>query len=271
VRGVALHPDVLVFFSRIWQTTCIAVRSAGEGFVIDSPVYPDELEALPGVLEQAGFPVSGLLATHGDWDHLLGRLAFPDAALGCAESTARRLRAEPGQAQRELRDFDEEHYVEGRGPLALAGIQELPVPGHLSVGSERELELHPTGGHTADGMAVLVPWASVLACGDYLSPVEIPALSPGGGIDPYLNTLERLAGLVGRAQYIVPGHGSPMNREQAEQILVEDREYLSALRAQGSEAPLPPGRRTAAQRRLHADNAEHIGAAAAPRPATRPR
>ena len=45
--------------------------------MIDSPVYPDELEALPGVLEQAGFPVSGLLATHGDWDHLLGRDGVP--------------------------------------------------------------------------------------------------------------------------------------------------------------------------------------------------
>ena len=39
---------------------------------------------LPAVLEQAGFPVSGLLATHGDWDHVLGRLAFPGAALGVA-------------------------------------------------------------------------------------------------------------------------------------------------------------------------------------------
>lgn len=254
MRGVALHQDVLVFFSRVWQTTCVAVRSVDEGFVIDSPVYPDELEALPGVLEQAGFPVSGLLATHGDWDHLLGRLAFSHAALGCAESTARRLRAEPGQAQRELREFDEDHYIDGRGPLALAGIQELPVPGHLSVGSERELELHPTGGHTADGMAILVGWAGVLACGDYLSPVEIPALSPGGGVEAYLSTLERLAGLVDRVQYVVPGHGSPLDREQAQRILGEDHAYLSALGTQGAATPLPDGRRTAAQRRLHAEN-----------------
>ena len=59
-----------------------AIRSGEEGFVVDSPLFPDELEVLPAVLEQAGFPVSGLLATHGDWDHLLGRLAFPGAALG---------------------------------------------------------------------------------------------------------------------------------------------------------------------------------------------
>ena len=77
MRVLALHPDIIVFISRVWQTTCTAVRSGGEGFVIDSPVYPDELEALPGVLEQAGFDVSGLLVTHADWDHLLGRLAQP--------------------------------------------------------------------------------------------------------------------------------------------------------------------------------------------------
>ena len=75
MRASALHSDVLVFVSDVWQTTCTAVRAGDEGFLIDSPVYPEELRALPEVLEQAGFPVSGLLATHGDWDHLLGRLA----------------------------------------------------------------------------------------------------------------------------------------------------------------------------------------------------
>ena len=66
--------------------------------MIDSPVLPEELDSLPGLLEQARFPApSGLLATHGDWDHLLGRLAFPGLALGCAESTAARLAARPGR------------------------------------------------------------------------------------------------------------------------------------------------------------------------------
>src|SRR5438270_13149357 len=102
MRLLALHQDVIVFISRAWQTTCTAVRAGEEGFVIDSPVYPDELEAVPGVLEQAGFPVSGLLATHADWDHLLARVAFPDASLGCAESSTERLNAELGAAQRDL-------------------------------------------------------------------------------------------------------------------------------------------------------------------------
>ena len=85
-----MHADVLVATSRVYQTSCTAIRSGEEGFVVDSPVYPDELEVLPAVLEQAGFSASGLLATHGDWDHLLGRYAFPEAPLGAAESTAPR-------------------------------------------------------------------------------------------------------------------------------------------------------------------------------------
>src|SRR5436305_948611 len=93
MKVLAVNADLIVFISRYWQTTCTAVRAGDEGFVIDSPVYPDELEAIPNVLEQAGFPVSGLLATHGDWDHLLGRIAFPETSLGCGESTARRLAA----------------------------------------------------------------------------------------------------------------------------------------------------------------------------------
>ena len=64
--------------------------------MIDSPVYPEELRVLPGILEQAGYPVSGLLATHGDWDHLLGRVAFPGAAVAAGESTVARLGSELG-------------------------------------------------------------------------------------------------------------------------------------------------------------------------------
>jgi len=71
VRVIGLHPDVLVATSRAWQTTCTIVRNGGECFVIDSPVFPDELELLPAVLERARFELSGLLATHGDWRRLL--------------------------------------------------------------------------------------------------------------------------------------------------------------------------------------------------------
>jgi glyoxylase-like metal-dependent hydrolase (beta-lactamase superfamily II) len=257
LRALSVHADLIVFISRFWQTTCTAVRAGDEGFVIDSPVYPDELEAIPGVLEQAGFPVSGLLTTHADWDHLLGRISFPEASLGCGESTARRLAAEPGGAHRKLREFDEEHYVDDRPPLSLGAVQELPVPGRLSLGPDErghELELHPADGHTVDGTAFFIPWLDVLVCGDYLSPVEIPWISPGGSAETYLATLERLKPLVERAETVVPGHGRPLSSEDALTVLDEDVAYLRSLISSGSDAPLPAGRRTGAQRRIHEQN-----------------
>jgi glyoxylase-like metal-dependent hydrolase (beta-lactamase superfamily II) len=283
MRAVSLHPDVLVVTSALLQVKCVIVRGpisaegdeepaepatpvkvftvAGGGgqppaetFVIDSPVLSEELDALPALLEQARFPApSGLLATHGDWDHLLGRLAFPEAALGVAESTAERLRSSPGEAQRQLRTFDEELLIERSRPLALGSVQALPVPGRCEVG-DRELELHPTDGHTPDGMAVFVPWAGVLVAGDYLSSVELPTISAGGGIDSYLATLERLRPLVSAARQVVPGHGPVLDSAAALTVLEEDQRYLNALSEGGEDAQLPASRRGAFQRRLHGEN-----------------
>jgi glyoxylase-like metal-dependent hydrolase (beta-lactamase superfamily II) len=280
LRALALHPDVLVATSAIWQTNCVIVRATmgegvpdargegvpdarGEGvpdasqesFLIDSPVLPAELEALPTLLEQSGFAApSGLLVTHGDWDHLLGTLAFPGVALGCAESTAARLHASPGEAQRGLRAFDEGLHIERPRPLGLGAVQALPVPGRCGIGAF-ELELHPATGHTADGMAIWSPWAKVLAVGDYLSTVEIPSLSEtGGSLTAYLATLECLRPLVGGAEHIVPGHGPVLSPRRALDVLDEDLAYLLALREGSSDVALPDGRRTRAQRAAHREN-----------------
>jgi glyoxylase-like metal-dependent hydrolase (beta-lactamase superfamily II) len=250
LRAVGLHEDVIAVTSRVYATGCVLVRSGGEAFCIDSPVFPDELEILPAIAEQAGFSVVGVLATHADWDHLLGRYAFPQAPLGVAESSAARLINEPGAAQRELRDFDDEFYVTRPSPLSIPGSQKLDVPGFIDIG-ERSLELQPADGHTADGMAVWIPWARVLVAGDYLSPVEIPMV--GHSADAYAATLTRLEPLVEQADWVVPGHGGPIDGTRALAILREDRDYVEAL-ARGEDAPLPLARRTKAQREIHARN-----------------
>ena len=133
MQAVGLHPDVVVVTSRFWQTTCTLVRAGEEAFCVDSPVLPDELEVLPSIADQAGFHVVGLLATHGDWDHLLGRSRSRTRRWAWA-SRPRALHDEPGAAQRALREFDEEHYIVRPRPLSLPEPQTLPVPGHCAVG-----------------------------------------------------------------------------------------------------------------------------------------
>ena len=123
----------------MWQTNAVALRAGDEAMLVDSPYFPDELEALPGVLAGAGFEPDALLATHADFDHLLGRLAFPGLALGLGEPSVERLHREPGAAQRELRRHDEQWYVARPAPLALGQVQTLPVPVIVS-GGMREAE-----------------------------------------------------------------------------------------------------------------------------------
>jgi glyoxylase-like metal-dependent hydrolase (beta-lactamase superfamily II) len=259
VQVVALDPGVIVARSVKWQTTCTLLHHGDETFVVDSPVFPDELDALPGILGQAGWGLSGLLATHGDWDHLLGRLAFPEAPLGVAETTAARLRAEPGVAQRRLREVDEDDYVARERPLSLGSVQALPVPGKLELGSGEgaELELIPADGHTADGMAIWAPFARVLVAGDYISPVELPMISEGGSRNGYVATLLRLAPYVEQADWVVPGHGAPIDAQRALAILREDVKYLESLGGEGEPA-LPLARRDRVQKQIHAENVSRL-------------
>jgi len=101
-------------------------------------------------------------------------------------------------------------------------------------------------------MALWAAWAGVLVCGDYLSPVEIPALSETGSRQAYLATLERLRPLVAQATWVVPGHGAPIESDRAAAILDEDVRYLTGWE-------LPPTRRTGAQKAVDESNRRQAG------------
>ena len=258
MQVLALHRDVVVATSVKWQTSCTLLRAGDETFVVDSPVFQEELDGIGQLLTQMGWGLSGLLATHADFDHLLARLVFPDAPLGLAETSAARLRAEPGVAARRLRELDEDDYVQRPRPLSLGNVQALPVPGRLDVG-DQVLELLPADGHTHDGMAIWVGWARVLIAGDYLSPLELPWLSEQGSRSAYLATLGRLKPYVEQAEWVVPGHGPALDGARALAIMREDVAYLQGL---PDEAPLPIARRDRRQREIHAENVARVRAGA---------
>ena len=123
--------------------------------LIDSPYFPDELDALPSAAGRRG-----LRARRAARDPRRLRpparagSPSPGMALGArARARVERLQREPGGAQRELRDYDAEFYVTPpRAARARAGAGAAGA-GQLELG-DGELELHPAEGHTADGMAV---------------------------------------------------------------------------------------------------------------------
>ena len=246
MRAVGVHPDAVVVTSRMWQTTCTAIRARRRGDA-------DRLAVLPGrarraarrCSQQAGFEISALLATHADYDHLLGRAAFPGLALGVgrvhrAPPARRAGRGAEGAPRRRRRALRRARPRRSRS----ARTSRCRCRATSGLGDE-ELELHPAEGHTADGTAVFARWAGVLCVGDYLSDVEIPIVHD---LDEYRATLARLAPLVEAAEAVVPGHGSPHDRDTALRLLDEDLEYLDGLRK------LPAGRETKRQREIHEAN-----------------
>ena len=212
-----------VITSRYLQTNATVF---GDGLIVDAPYFPDELAALDG---------TRLLATHAHYDHLLGRLALPDAPLLAGAGTVAQLRREPERPQRELAEEDARTYVRRDRPLHVADVREADLP------------LIDAAGHSGDGSALL--HEDVLCCGDYLSDVEIPLISWAGSRAQYVATLERLEPAVREARLVVPGHGSPCDADTALRRLDSDRAYLDSWE-------VPPERDTPRQREIHEANLE---------------
>ena len=233
-----------VVTSRMLQTNATVLEGDDGILVVDSPYFPDELDALAAMAGDRA-PVR-LAATHSHYDHLMGRLAFPDAPLHVARATAARLADDPDEPARDLADEDARTYVRRDRPLLLAP---------LALAEELTgVEILDTPGHAPDGIAIVA--GDTVCCGDYLSDVEIPLLSAAGSLPDYVATLERLRAPVARAGLVVPGHGGPCGPDEALARLEADLAYLRELPAGDPDQRLPAGRDTPRQREIHRSNLE---------------
>ena len=128
VRAQALDEDVLLVTSAVLALNCVVVRAALQE-PAEAGGLRDRLAGAPRRARRAARPARAgrLPGPAGCWPPTATgttcSAGWPSrAALGCAESTAARLTAAPGEAQRELRDFDEELMIERPAPLALGSL-----------------------------------------------------------------------------------------------------------------------------------------------------
>ena len=211
MRVVGLHRDVLVATSRVWQTTCTIVRN-GDGVLRHRLAGPARRARDPARGARAGGlrRSRGLLATHADWDHLLGRLAFagrPRSASPRRPPRASPPSRAPPRASCARSTTSSTSTARRRCRSARCRRCRCPATARSATPSSsctRPTATPPTGWRSGSG------WARVLVCGDYLSPVEIPWISEGGSRDAYLATLRRLEPLVerGRARRAGPRRGA---------------------------------------------------------------
>ena len=276
MRAVGLHADVVVAISRAYRTTCTLVRSGNEAFVVDSPVFPDELEILPAIAEQAGFPVVGVLATHADWDHLLGALRVPGGAAGLrGDDRGAADRAGPARPSASCATSTTSSTSSARRRCRCRAPRRCRCPATAGSASASSSCTPPTAtprtGWRSGSRGRACWWPATTSRRSRSRCSPRPARRAP--------TWPRWTGSSrssSRPTTSCPGHGEPIDGTRAAAILREDRAYVQALREHGAEAKLPLARRSGAQRKIHArrqrwrrraraDARAHAGAARARR------
>jgi glyoxylase-like metal-dependent hydrolase (beta-lactamase superfamily II) len=211
------------FESALWETSSLLLAADGEAVLIDPAVSAEEVARISARARALGSPVTHVLVTHADWDHVCGIAAFPAAAATMSEATAARLLARGEEATTAARASATGIQIAGeprvdRTFAAGAAVQAGPFL----------LETLALSGHTPDGTAFRCRDLDLLAVGDHLSAIEFPFATSTAA---YRSTLATLIDVLRHdpPRRVVPGHGPELTASRALAIAEADLAYLWAL------------------------------------------
>jgi glyoxylase-like metal-dependent hydrolase (beta-lactamase superfamily II) len=219
---VEIAPDVFVGTAPKYTTTSTIVVRDGRAVIVDPAWTEADLDGIRDHLRATGLELAAGVSTHSHYDHVLWHPDFGDVPRWGSVRTfedANKYRAEILESMRGDIPDTWPHPVDG-----LRGLDGRFVPDPFANGSEEEIEFILHDGHAPGHTAVWLPARGVVAVGDMLSDIELPMPFSPDDLDAYLDGLDRLADVVGRASVLVPGHGSVTTEPLAR--LDADRRYL---------------------------------------------
>jgi glyoxylase-like metal-dependent hydrolase (beta-lactamase superfamily II) len=224
-RAVSLTPSATWWPSTLYQTTTLELRRGNDRLLVDPGISPWEIDE---VVSSSQGPVTQVLVTHADWDHVMALGVLPEAQVTASARAAERIRS--GEARASIEKESVEAYVPY---VALDGLhceQEVEPPAEVTLGPWAAV-CRAGRGHTDDGLITWFPDERLLVVGDYLSELEIPFAY--SSVTDYRTTLHTLIGVIERErpQFVVVGHGRPHSAERALQIADEDLDYIDAVLA----------------------------------------
>lgn len=230
------RPRIRSFTSHAFQLSSLVVHG-DSGAVVDPGYFPDEIARIRRTATRGGQRVQLCLVTHGDFDHVAGAAAFPEALvvghhrLADAELAARNLAAWAA--------FDAELYVDRAARSMPTPDVAVVGPTRLALGSQ-EVWAVPTPGHSADHLAFFFPAWGVAHVGDMLSALEFPfvEVSPRS----YLSSLAVIEArlLHHRIRRVIVGHGPGGGIAVMARRLARDRAYLERLETGAAAKVFPP-------------------------------
>jgi glyoxylase-like metal-dependent hydrolase (beta-lactamase superfamily II) len=218
-----ISENVFWFQSEVYaQVTAGAVSGPQWAVVIDTLALPEETLGIREFIEhELGVPVRYVINTHYHADHAWGSCFFPGATV-ISHARCRDLLAERGMpsleaARKQNAAFRQvkivlPHLTFDRGAL------------NLRVG-KKNLTLLPAGGHSEDGIAVLVEEDRVLFAGDAFMPLPYVV---DGDVDEITASIRKI-GRMG-LENIVQGHGDIILRGEIDAAVKENLAYLANIK-----------------------------------------
>jgi hydroxyacylglutathione hydrolase len=199
--------QLTVFQSALYQTTSTVLETPDLVLVVDPNWLAEEVyEIQAHVNKIRGDRPEYLLFTHGDWDHIIGYKAFPDAiTLGTRE-----LQESPARVKKveQIKEFDNQNYIQRNYPIEYPNLDIMIEHDgqQLKVGSTT-FTFYKSPGHTDNGMFTIVKEHGIFIAGDYLSNLEFPFIYHDS--HAYEATMHKVDEILAKhpIQLLIPGHG----------------------------------------------------------------
>ncbi len=230
-----LRPDLAIHQSEIFHTNTGILKTQSGYLLVDPAFTQADLERITAFMGPS--KVLAGFSTHAHYDHLFWSALFGDeTSRYCSEGTLGYITLHQQEILDELSAFGN----------ALNNInrqyfqQHLLHLTHLSNGlnnlNDILVEVVDIPGHMSGQSAFLFPEFQVLFAADTLSDIEPPSIEGSRqSLLEYLESLDKLEGLIQQAEWIIPGHGAHASPTEAKRRLEQDRRYLQALLALGTQ------------------------------------
>ncbi|ARU60147.1 hydrolase glyoxylase [Tumebacillus avium] len=201
------NEHLTVFQSALFQINSAVLAFDDFVLVVDPACLPHEIREIQShVASIRGNKDLYVLFTHGDFDHIIGFNAFPDAkTIGSWEMLHHPKKEHKLKL---IREFDATYYLTRDYEIEFPRLDLVIEKDaeQLTIGTTT-LTFYKAPGHTADSLYTVIDSLGVFLTGDYLSDFELPFIYHSA-VD-YEQTIRKAQQILDNhpVQILIPGHG----------------------------------------------------------------
>ncbi|WP_163102385.1 MBL fold metallo-hydrolase [Peribacillus alkalitolerans] len=220
-----------IFQSALFKTTSTVVEGDNFILIVDPNWLPNEIEAIQKHVEKVRENRElYILFTHGDFDHIIGYKAFPEAKI--IGSKGLQNHPEKEKKLRLIKEFDHNYYIDRDYPIEFPECDiVIEKDGQTLQLGNSMVTFYLAPGHSHDGIFTIIDPLGIWISGDYLSDFELPFIYDSA--IAYKGTLKKAKQILQKhvIKVLVPGHGEPTEDiEEIQNRIKISEDYLDGMK-----------------------------------------